>query len=213
MSATRLLILGVVRMSQPVHGYDVRRELLSWSADKWGNVQPGSIYHALRKLAEEGMLTAVEKESVANRPARTLYEITDKGETEFQHLLRDSWWNIQTVADPFMAAFSLLPALPREEAVEALRNRARVLQAGVESLRASMGSAWIRDLKPTNVAWMFELWVVRGEAEISWCERIAGLIESGMSYWPDSLRGSPEFRAMLDRDPGSGGAAPPAPDA
>jgi len=27
-----------------VHGYDVRRELLSGSADKWANVQPGSTY-------------------------------------------------------------------------------------------------------------------------------------------------------------------------
>ena len=51
-----MMILGLVQWMQPVHGYDVRRELLSWSADKWANVQPGSIYHALRKLAEEDLL-------------------------------------------------------------------------------------------------------------------------------------------------------------
>ena len=39
-----MMILGLVQWMQPVHGYDVRRELLSWSADKWANVQPGSIY-------------------------------------------------------------------------------------------------------------------------------------------------------------------------
>src|SRR5690606_2830766 len=55
-SVTRMMILGLVRWMQPVHGYDVRRELLSWSADKWANIQPGSIYHALRKLTEEGLL-------------------------------------------------------------------------------------------------------------------------------------------------------------
>ena len=32
------MILGLVQWMQPVHGYDVRRELLSWSADKWANV-------------------------------------------------------------------------------------------------------------------------------------------------------------------------------
>ena len=47
MSATRLLVLGVVRMFGRAHGYQVRRELLTWSADEWANVQPGSIYHAL----------------------------------------------------------------------------------------------------------------------------------------------------------------------
>ena len=33
-----MLILGVVRWCQPVHGYDVRRELLSWHADEWANL-------------------------------------------------------------------------------------------------------------------------------------------------------------------------------
>ena len=45
MSSTRLLVLGVVRIFQPVHGYDVRRELLSWRVDQWANVAPGSIPH------------------------------------------------------------------------------------------------------------------------------------------------------------------------
>ena len=40
--------------------------------------------------------------------------------------------------DPFAAAFSFLPALPREEAAAALRNRANLLRAGVESMRASL---------------------------------------------------------------------------
>jgi DNA-binding PadR family transcriptional regulator len=197
-SATRMMILGVVRMMQPVHGYDVRRELLSWAADKWANVQPGSIYHALRKLTEEGMLREVETESVGGRPARTKYEVTDKGQAEFESLLRDLWWNVTSVADPFMAAVSFLPALPREEAVAALRNRARMLAAATESLRATREQAWVRDYKPTHVGWLFELGIVRSEGEIAWCERIADLIESGVSYVPDTLHESPEFRAMLD---------------
>ena len=200
-SATRMMVLGVVQMMQPVHGYDVRRELLSWQADKWANVQPGSIYHALRKLAEEGMLHEVTTEAVGARPARTTYEVTDKGAVEFEHLLRQQWWNVAQVTDPFFAAFTFLPALPREEAAAALRNRARVLSAGVETLRASMESGWIRDSKPTHVAWLFELGIVRSEGEIAWCERIADLIESGVSYWPDTLRGTVEFRdTMAGRD-------------
>ena len=53
MSSTRLLVLGVVRIFQPVHGYDVRRELLSWRVDQWANVAPGSIYNALKTLTKE----------------------------------------------------------------------------------------------------------------------------------------------------------------
>ncbi|HTF06732.1 MAG TPA: PadR family transcriptional regulator [Asanoa sp.] len=199
MSATRMMILGAVRLMQPVHGYDVRRELLSWGADKWANVQPGSIYHGLRKLAEEEMLRAVGTDQVGGRPARTSYEITAKGEAEFEALLRDLWWNVTPTTDPFFAAFSFVTALPREEASAALRNRARVLRATVEGMRASLESRWISELKPTHVAWMFELSIARGEGEIDWCERIADLIDSGVSYLPDSLRESPEFRDYLDR--------------
>ncbi len=54
MSATRLLVLGVVRRYGRAHGYQVRRELLTWSADEWASVQPGSIYHALEKMTAVG---------------------------------------------------------------------------------------------------------------------------------------------------------------
>ncbi|MER7415359.1 hypothetical protein ABT346_00995 [Micromonospora peucetia] len=43
----------------------------------------------------------------------------------------------------------------------------------------------MRETKPAHVGWVFELWTARSEAEISWCERIAERIESGVSYLPD----------------------------
>lgn len=193
-----MMILGLVKWMQPVHGYDVRRELLSWSADKWANVAPGSIYHALRKLTEEGMLREVATEQVGSRPARTTYEITPKGDDEFENLLRGHWWNLEQPPDPFMAAFAFLPALPREEAAAALRNRARVLRAGAEQLAAAMNAPWMRS-KPTHVAWMWELGIARAEAEIAWCERVASLIESGVSYVPASVTEMDGWREWRER--------------
>lgn len=178
-----MMILGLVQWVQPVHGYDVRRELLSWGADKWANVQPGSIYHALRKLSEEGLLREVATEQVGGRPARTSYEITEKGRAEFQALLRNNWWNVMPVADPFIAAFAFLSALPREEAAAALRNRATQLRAGVQQLEAATKAEWL-DQKPVYVSWMWELSIARSEVEISWCERTARKIESGEPYMP-----------------------------
>jgi DNA-binding PadR family transcriptional regulator len=182
-SATRMMILGLVQWMQPVHGYDVRRELLSWSADKWANVHPGSIYHALRKMAQEGLLHEVSTEQVGGRPARTSYEITEKGRAEFQTLLRSGWWEVSPGPDPFLAAFSFLPALPREEAAAALRNRAAQLRAGVQQMESAASSDWI-DKKPVYVTWMWDLAAARSEAEIAWCERTAVKIEAGEPYLP-----------------------------
>jgi DNA-binding PadR family transcriptional regulator len=176
-----MMILGLVQLMQPVHGYDVRRQLLSWNADKWANVQPGSIYHGLRKLTEEELLREVATEQVGARPARTTYEITEKGQAEFESLVRNYWWNLASPPDPFMAAFSFLPALPRSEASAALRNRAAQLRSAVEYLHVSTGAEWARQ-KPAFVSWLWELGIVRAEAEIAWCERTAARIESGEEY-------------------------------
>ncbi|KKK05451.1 PadR family transcriptional regulator [Micromonospora sp. HK10] len=196
-----MMILGLVRWMQPVHGYDVRRELLSWSADKWANVQPGSIYHALRKLTDEGLLRPVSVEQVGARPARTTYEVTPKGDEEFETLLRAQWWQLNEPTDPFVAAFSFLPAMPRDEAAAALRNRGNLIRAGVESMRASLDSDWVRNRKPVHVGWMFELWLARAEAEMAWCERIAERIESGVSYLP---AGMDRAEGWSDRTDGAG---------
>ncbi|MDG4784510.1 PadR family transcriptional regulator [Micromonospora sp. WMMD1102] len=214
MSATRMMILGLVRWMQPVHGYDVRRELLSWSADKWANVQPGSIYHALRKLTEEGLLREVATEQVGARPARITYEITPVGEDEFQGLLRGIWWNLGEVVDPFFAAFSFLPALPREEASAALRNRARLLRAVNDSLRAAMESGWMKEGKPVHVSWMWQLSVARSEGEIAWCERIADLIDAGVPYLPEDYAEQPawaQFAKLANEATGFDGGRTPDP--
>lgn len=179
-----MMILGLVKLMQPVHGYDVRRELLSWNADQWANVAPGSIYHALRKLTEEDMLTEVATEQVGARPARTTYETTSKGDHEFEELLRKYWWEYDQPADPFLAALAYLPALPPAEAVAALRNRARMLRTAAEGIRATLESDWMRESKPVHVAWMFERLIILLEAEIPWCERIAKRIEAGEGYAP-----------------------------
>jgi DNA-binding PadR family transcriptional regulator len=131
----------------------------------------------------------VATEQVGARPARTTYEITDKGAAEFQSLLRGNWWHVSTPPDPFMAAFSFLPALPREETAAALRNRATQLRAGVQQLQAAQKAEWA-DHKPLFVSWMWELTIDRSEAEILWCLRTADRIESGASYLPASYKAS-----------------------
>lgn len=182
------MILGAVKILQPVHGYDVRRELLSWSADKWAKVQPGSIYHGLKKLSEEGALRETGQQQVGGRPARTRYELTAKGEDQFHDLLRIYLWGQHEVEDPFLAALSFLMEVPREEAAEALRARASSLRAFNDGMRGALTSGWaVPDNKPANVRWMLELVIARHEGEITWCEHVADEIDSGVPYVSEEL--------------------------
>jgi DNA-binding PadR family transcriptional regulator len=147
MSSTRLLILGAVRIFQPVHGYFVRRELLTWRADQWAKINPGSIYNALRTLEREGFISGEEQEG------KTAFSLTADGETEFLALLREALWRV-VPNDParLYTAVSFLEALSREEVIEALESRLAQLDALHREVPYMMSTLVAPEEKPTHIA-------------------------------------------------------------
>src|ERR1700712_5639306 len=123
MSTTRLLLLGAVRIFQPVHGYLLRRELLSWQVEDWAHVKPGSIYSGLRTLAAHGLVEELPRDPVS-------YRLAPDGGVEFQRLLsqalREPDWSDPT---RLLGGLCFFTTLPRDEVREALRARALVLEA------------------------------------------------------------------------------------
>lgn len=83
MSATSLLVLGLVRSLGRAHGYVIGKVLLSWRVDAWANTKTGSIYHALRSLTKERMLLCLEVAQSDLGPPRVEYEITRPVTTSF----------------------------------------------------------------------------------------------------------------------------------
>jgi DNA-binding PadR family transcriptional regulator len=177
-SATRLLVLGVVRMYGRAHGYQVRRELLTWSADKWANVQPGSVYHALKKMAAEGLLEPVEAEPGEAGPDRVAYRLTDDGDREF-HLLLGTALSDPEVGHPELsAAISLMTALPRQRVIGMLKQRLVHLEA--EGRRAELlideGSQWGQ---PAHISELFRLWAEISTASLEWLRKLIARLEAG----------------------------------
>jgi DNA-binding PadR family transcriptional regulator len=185
-SATRLLVLGVVRMHGRAHGYQVRRDLLTWSADKWANVAPGSIYHALKKMAKEKLLEEVSTDGRAGDadsrgPDRTAYQLTPDGETEFQLLLAKSLSESDESTQSsyrLVAGVTFLTALPRARAISLLRHQItelRARRAGAQNLLEN-GTDWGQ---PAHVAEMYRLWVTMIDGMLSWLEGLVSRLESG----------------------------------
>lgn len=182
MSATRLLVLGVVRMHGKAHGYQVRRELLTWSADKWANVQPGSIYHALKKMTAENLLEQVE-EPPGGGPARTAYRLTEDGETEFQVELAKSLAqagdpDASQDADRLGAAVAFLTALPRARAISLLRQRIHTMQGAEVNVRAILehGVEWGQ---PAHVSELYRLWGAQVRTTLAWARDLVERLEAG----------------------------------
>jgi len=184
MSATRLLVLGVIRIMQPVHGYEVRRELVSWHLEETTNVKAGSIYGAIRTLEKDGCIAVHSRESDDKRPERTTYVLTDEGEKEFQILLRESWWTLRSPAEPLIPALCLMLHLPREEMVRALEARRHALDARIEALafqRATIrdGATGADGAIPEHVREIFDFLTSRARSELEWTRTFQRRLRDG----------------------------------
>ncbi|MFI1046155.1 PadR family transcriptional regulator [Streptomyces griseoruber] len=175
MTATKLLVLGVVRGFGRAHGYRVRAELLSWGIDDWANVKPGSIYHALRQLAKSGLLAATE---IADWPGRVDYSVTPEGEKEFFRLLVEALEQPEHRDDMLSAGLALMPALTRDRAVCALSTRLAVLEGQGAVLRKDPEAAEAGKPPPH----LGELWTMRTryvDLGVEWTRELLERLTSG----------------------------------
>ncbi|MGI9092755.1 MAG: PadR family transcriptional regulator [Mycobacteriales bacterium] len=186
MSATRLIVLGAVRTFQPVHGYFVRRELLSWGVETWAHVHPGSIYNALRSLDHAGEIDVVDTENEGARPARTRYRLTTDGEKAFFTLLRDALWTVQMDPSALFAGLMFASALRREEVIDAMTARCDKLRAAsVEIKHASQDAAEARTA-PAHTQELWNIGAARLGGELRWCRAYAGRLRAGhYRFYPE----------------------------
>ncbi len=184
-----MLVLAVVRMLQPVHGYDVRRELLSWHADEWANAKPGSIYGALNTLRREGLIAVEGVGQDGARPERTSYRMTPEGEKMLDDMIRESLWSTEQPKQPYYATVALFPQADRDEVVAALRGRIAKFEADLTRLerdvrRILAGSGNPLEAEPYHVADNLRLAAEHTRADLEWSRKTLQRIESGeLDVW------------------------------
>lgn len=123
---TRLFVLGLL-MQRPMSGYAIQVILQLSQTQQWARVLPGSVYHALKKLADEGFVVLQATEQAGNR-SKAIYAITPAGKDEFRGLLKEAWSTpVLHFPAEIYAALSFLDDLPREEIILALDERIEAL--------------------------------------------------------------------------------------
>ncbi|WP_194829632.1 PadR family transcriptional regulator [Nocardia sp. XZ_19_231] len=209
MSAIRLLVLGAVRQHGRAHGYQVRNDLEFWGAHEWSNAKPGSIYHALKQMAKQGLLLAHEvAPSTVGGPPRVEYEITDKGTEEFLTLLRGALTSYDQQMDMISAAIGFIVDLPRQEAVALLKQRI----IGLQQWRASVTEYYTPEQGPGQLGHIGEImnmWVHSADSEAAWTHGLIDRIEGGAYTFADE--GEP-FVGILAQDEPNPFATGPHPD-
>lgn len=179
MSAIRLLVLGAVRRHGRAHGYQVRNDLEYWGAHEWSSAKPGSIYHALKQMAKQGLLLAHDvAPSTVGGPPRVEYEVTEAGTAEYFTLLREALSRHDEKIDVLSAGIGFIVDLPREEAVALLKARVRAL----EEWRGTVTEYYTPEEGPESLGHIGELmnlWVHSADSGAEWTRELIERIEGG----------------------------------
>lgn len=203
-----MLLLGAVALFEPVNGYQIRRELLSWHVDRWAHTNPGSIYHGLSTLARQGHLRRHDLNDAGREVA--VYELTEAGRAELDRMLVEA---LQTVnpyeRTAFNVAFSMLPLLDRPAAIRSLTTRRVELERTVAEFAAAEPGA-----APPHATRTMLLWLDLAVAELAWLrETIRDLRDGTLPVSPEEGAWTPpaddpgwqmnadreKYRALLDR--------------
>lgn len=179
MSAIRLLVLCAVRQHGRAHGYQIRNDLEYWGAHEWSNAKPGSIYHALKQMAKQGVLLAHEvAPSTVGGPPRTEYEITEQGDEEYFTLLRAALTSYDQKLDVLSAGLGGIVDLERAEAVALLKERV----AGLTRWRTSVTECYTPEEGPESIGHIGEImnmWVHSADSGAEWTRGLIERIEGG----------------------------------
>lgn len=168
MSAVRTLLLGILNDQQPRHGYEVKQILESWDADKWTNIGYGSIYFALKKMAEEGLLKVLEDQE--GKQDKTVYQITEAGTNAFMVMLRKQWLELKPSVDPFQVALTFMQYLPKDELLTALEHRADTWRHVIKTSKRVLPMA-LKDMTlPKHIDENHRLVLSHYQTELEWIE-------------------------------------------
>src|SRR5438128_2110262 len=121
-----LTILATLNI-QPSHPYEIQR-LIRDHHNEFAIVPARSLYHAVARLEQAGLVEAVETNREGKRPERTIYQITNAGRDEFYRRLRGMLAKPAKEYPEFMVALSFLGALSAEVVLRALQVRSAVLE-------------------------------------------------------------------------------------
>lgn len=179
-----LLALAVLSYltQRPMHPYELSRTLRDHGDARSIKFNHGSLYMVFRQLAKAGLIAEHETTRDGQRPERTVYALTDSGRHELRDWLRELIAGPQHEYPSFVAALSLVAALPPDEVVDLLRGRIQQLNDKRADARELIDNAGAQGVHP--------LFLIEEEyrlalltAETSFVERFIGRITDPDDGW------------------------------
>jgi DNA-binding PadR family transcriptional regulator len=179
-----LLALAVLSyLSQrPLHPYELGRTLREHGDARSIKFNHGSLYMVFQQLAKAGLIVEHETSRAGQRPERTVYAITDDGRRELKDWMRELVEEPNHEYPHFVAALSLIAALPPDEVVDLLRTRARRLAEQRAETRALIDETLALGVHPLFLI-EEDYRVALLDAEMEFVQQFIGQINHPTTGW------------------------------
>jgi DNA-binding PadR family transcriptional regulator len=171
-------ILGLLALSESGmgHGYDLARQFSPEAP--LGNVvrlEPGMVYHHLKKLERLGWVTAVP-ETGSGRPTRRLFALSSSGRAELQRWLAEPVARTREIRLDFLVklylALLLDPALAVRLVDEQRQLCARLVESLANRLRRTQGEEK-QDVAAASFGDMvLDMRLAQTRAALAWLDRV-----------------------------------------
>jgi DNA-binding PadR family transcriptional regulator len=198
-SSIRLFILGTLAASGPLHGHQIRQQAQTDRTEIWTDIQVGSVYGALKRLANEELVRELRTERIGNRPERTVYEITSEGRRALAAVRYTALRELGRHYDPFDLALTQSSDIAEEDLEQMVGHRLAGLQLQVASLRhhAETADPYVNEAERMVLLHLIE----RAEAEVRWHTELASRLPKIAADFRDGI-GGPQQPPAPQQPPG-----------
>jgi len=175
---------------RPMHPYEMYQTLLLRREDSLVKVRPGTLYHAINRLAADDLVRATRTDREGNRPERTTYEITALGRERFVTSVTEMLATPVNHFPHFPLAMAEAHHLPVAVVLALVEARAAAITAERDALDADIRRVRAKRL-PERLWLELDLRRNAHAAELAWLERLLRRLRSGDLDWSAPLEDPP----------------------
>lgn len=177
-----LAVLSLLR-ERPRHPYEIQALLRERHIDQVVKMRGGSLYDAIGRLADAGLISTVSSERAGARPERTVYAITAEGTAVADALVRDYLRTPAQDFPVFATGLAHILTLDAATAADLLRERREAIRAAHDGTarRLAADTAGLPRVVTLEVEYAQALRV----AELAWLDRVVHDIDAGALPWLD----------------------------
>ncbi|WP_063047196.1 PadR family transcriptional regulator [Nocardia pseudovaccinii] len=182
-SVTPLAIAVLALLEErPMHPYEAFQLLIARREDMLVKVRPGSLYHTVTRLADQGLVQAEGVDREGNRPERTTYRITESGRATLRSRIAEILRDPGREYPMFPVGLAEAHNLPATEVLALLRERVDRLAQDLADVDMMSQWAGVHDV-PRRYWIVLPYLHATIAAEIAWVHNLISELESGEMEW------------------------------